>query len=1055
MKKIMLSLLLITMIVLSGCGKSNDGTTGSGIAVSKENGKTVISSRTEMLGGEYIITPSIAESEITAGEGTLMAVAVEDGKTRVAVTAVDGTVESGKVLFKVLTDKALDIKAEIVVTNDNFDDLAKDSVKAAVKRGTRGYRAIANSLLGDFNNDSTVNISDFALFSSNYGTSNTTYDIGPATLGTTAGWTDIYCQKNSDGLVNILDLIIFGKNYGKTSPTDIKITGTVNSIVKGTTTTLTANKTVNWAVSDSSIVSLSATSGTTVTVTGKAKGTVQITGTANGSVASYTLEVTDVIVPTVTAVIVDGTKTVDQGKSTTLTATVKYSDGTSKDEAVEWTTSDATVAKLAAASGTSVEVTGVKEGTATITATKDGKSVTVTVTVSPVTEAGITVYVEKPDSWSEIYMWYDSDLSTSAWDTTVLKADNGKMTLEGEWYKRNFPTAKEITFLFNDGTWGNKLIDSTISDNFNITKTVWITKDGKTHDTNPKGPTPAGVSASQASGTFATDGLEVTLNVTGTGVTSGKYVINGTDASSGTTYTNGTKITVGKGLTKGQKVTLTLYATDGKTSATETYTYEKTDVVVESNDIDNIRMYQVMVCSFQDGDPNVGYSSQWAGYRANGDIQGVINSLNYIKGMGYNAIWMTPVFYSDPNSNQGHTGYYANDFFNVDPKFGGNDALKSLISKAHDMGMYIILDTTMGHNAGSVQQGGSTSIAASPLSGKVPNGSNPVNYQDGGASLQYYKDVAYYWIKNYKIDGWRFDQSYQLGPGNSGHQGQGGSNFYWDDVKQVVEKACSENKAAGEKWGTLGYMVGEDWEDESGITTNTYGNSVQGLPSAFDFPTRYKIVQTLAREEYGKEINDASNLVINHSSYPSWAHPNLFIGNHDLARFGDLINYSSSHNNNYWKRHKAAMSYVAAFSGPITTYYGEEWGAKTGNSDLKSMHVARSDGKISGFSTEEADLIAYTSKLMNLRAENSALWQEKTGTVLKAAGNQYIQLKYDSATGNKVLYCLNIGTSAETFSATVSGATKLTDGVTGEVINGSGNFSIPMEGIQGRIFIVK
>lgn len=1063
MKKIMLSLLLIGIMILSGCGKSNNEITGKGIAISTENGKKVISSTEEMIGGEYIITPAVQEKEIVAGNGNLMTVAVEDGQTRVAVTAIDGTIEKGTPLFKLLADNSVEIKSETVVTEDNYDSLTKK----ATKSGTKGYRVIAaNTLLGDFNNDNTVDIKDFVIFSSNYATTNTTYDIAPASLGTVASWTDIYSQKNSDGKVDIFDLIIFGRNYGKSVVTGITVKGD-STVVAPNSITLTASTTAVWAISDSTVATLNTTSGTTVTLTGIKTGTVQITATSGANSATHTVTVSEIIKPTVTAVTVSGALTVDTGKTTTLTATVKYSDGTVNSEAVEWTTSDATVAKLSAASGVTTEVTGVKAGTATITATKDGKSIIATVTVKPVPEEpGITVYVEKPDSWTGIYMWYDTDLSTEAWDTTLLKADNTTMTDAGTtgWYKRNFPTATKVTFLFNNGTWDSKLDTTgvttvTKTTNFTVTATTWITKDGKTYDKDPIGPQPAKVSASQASGTFSTDGLEVTLNVSGTGVTSGKYVVNGTDASNGTAYTNGTKITVGKGLTKGQKVTLTLYATDGTTPATATYTYEKTDVVVitEANDIDNLRIYQVMVCSFMDGDPNIGYTWQWAGYRANGDLQGVIDSLDYIKGLGMNAVWMTPIFetYAKGERTQGHNGYFANDYFKIDVNFGTNEKFKELVEKAHNKGLYVILDGVLGHNAGS-------NIKASPLSGKTPNGSNPVNYQDGGDSLQYYKDVVYYWIKNYKIDGWRFDQSYQLGPGDGGqHKGQGGTNFYWDDIRKEVERACAENKAAGEKWGTLGYQVGEDWDSDAAIVRDTYGNSNEkGLHSAFDFTARYNLCRNLARQEYNtkdweKDIDDVSLLVPKHHSiYPEWAHPNFFIGNHDVARFGDLINLSTLHNNNYWKRHKAAISYMAAWSGPITLYYGEEWGNKTDNKDIISMHVSRNNGKISGFTSEEEELRQYTSKIMKLRAENSALWQEKTGTMLTAQGTTYIQLKHDSSNGNKVLYCLNTSTNAATFTAAVSGATKLTDGITGEVITGSGNFSIPMEGIQGRIFIV-
>lgn len=265
----------------------------------------------------------------------------------------------------------------------------------------------------------------------------------------------------------------------------------------------------------------------------------------------------------------------------------------------------------------------------------------------------------------------------------------------------------------------------------------------------------------------------------------------------------------------------------------------------------------------------------------------------------------------------------------------------------------------------------------------------------------------------------------------------------------------AENKSEGNKWGILGYMVGEDWDGEQGIIRDTYGTeNKKGLHSAFDFPTRYRLVQTLAREEHGKEVYDASNLNYDHSMYPSWANPNMFIGNHDVARLGDLINFSSR-NNNYWKRHKAAISFLGAYSGPITMYYGEEWGSATGNSDLKTMHVSRNNGKIDGFNEGQQDLINYTKKVMELREKNPALWKKGARKNIKALGNQYIDLKYDWNTGNKVVYCLNIGTNSENFYFNVDGAKKLRDGITGEVFQGDNSFNVHLEGLQSRFLIVE
>jgi glycosidase len=54
------------------------------------------------------------------------------------------------------------------------------------------------------------------------------------------------------------------------------------------------------------------------------------------------------------------------------------------------------------------------------------------------------------------------------------------------------------------------------------------------------------------------------------------------------------------------------------------------------------------------------------------------------------------------------------------------------------------------------------------------------------------------------------------------------------------------------------------------------------------------------------------------------AMPNLMLGNHDLVRFGDLIERGKKGDD--WKRHKAAISFLGAWSGPVTLYYGDEIG---------------------------------------------------------------------------------------------------------------------------------
>ncbi|MCK5667312.1 MAG: hypothetical protein KAI17_27685, partial [Thiotrichaceae bacterium] len=58
----------------------------------------------------------------------------------------------------------------------------------------------------------------------------------------------------------------------------------------------------------------------------------------------------------------------------------------------------------------------------------------------------------------------------------------------------------------------------------------------------------------------------------------------------------------------------------------------------------NLRIYQVMVESFIDGDSAHDYNSGYGTSHHKGDLQGIIDSLDYIQALGMNAIWMTPIF---------------------------------------------------------------------------------------------------------------------------------------------------------------------------------------------------------------------------------------------------------------------------------------------------------------------------------------------------------------------------------------------------------------------------
>ncbi|MGL5539700.1 MAG: alpha-amylase family glycosyl hydrolase, partial [Aeromonas veronii] len=205
----------------------------------------------------------------------------------------------------------------------------------------------------------------------------------------------------------------------------------------------------------------------------------------------------------------------------------------------------------------------------------------------------------------------------------------------------------------------------------------------------------------------------------------------------------------------------------------------------------NLRIYQVMVESFADGDGSANYGVGYGPSQHNGDLQGIIDSLDHIKSLNVNAIWLTPVF--DSCAGQGGdnkldaTGYFACDFFTVDPNFGSNAKLKQLVDGAHQRGLYVFLDGVFGHvNKVGVSKPSPEGRLPALTSGGAGYPGQLVDYSKP-ESLAYFKEVARYWVEQYGIDGWRLDQAYQLGLDD------------WRAIRSEVDQASAARKATGQQ----------------------------------------------------------------------------------------------------------------------------------------------------------------------------------------------------------------------------------------------------------------
>ena len=178
-----------------------------------------------------------------------------------------------------------------------------------------------------------------------------------------------------------------------------------------------------------------------------------------------------------------------------------------------------------------------------------------------------------------------------------------------------------------------------------------------------------------------------------------------------------------------------------------------------SEDWRALTIYQIMVGSFMHGDDSApGYQALWGPdhQRKNGNLKGIIQSLDYIKSLGVNAIWLTPIFDSSEATGGEKlqaSGYFCNDYFKIDPHFGTEDDLRELVDRAHERGLYVILDGVFGHHGGvsHPSPAGHTIDSTPTFSDRGEDGGEGnVKYPE---SLDYFKEVATYWIDKVAISG--------------------------------------------------------------------------------------------------------------------------------------------------------------------------------------------------------------------------------------------------------------------------------------------------------------
>lgn len=289
-----------------------------------------------------------------------------------------------------------------------------------------------------------------------------------------------------------------------------------------------------------------------------------------------------------------------------------------------------------------------------------------------------------------------------------------------------------------------------------------------------------------------------------------------------------------------------------------------------------------------------------------GDIRGIIDHLDYIRDLGIDVIYLTPIFKSDSSHK-----YDTIDYYQIDPSFGTAEDLRELVQKAHQYGMKVVLDAVFNHTGRDffafkdILENKEKSkyldwyfIDKFPLDtepGQAPN-FKCFGYYSGMPKLnlknpeveKYVTDVACYWIKECDIDGWRMDVGDEI------------SHYFWKHFRRAVKAVKKDALIIGEIWHYAGdFLEGDEWD------------------TVMNYPFYLNLIDLLADEkiDVSRFIQNLGYMKgrLNKKCYPlMW---NL-IDSHDTARFLHLCN-------NKQKQHLAA-AFQLLMPGMPMIYYGDE-----------------------------------------------------------------------------------------------------------------------------------
>lgn len=289
---------------------------------------------------------------------------------------------------------------------------------------------------------------------------------------------------------------------------------------------------------------------------------------------------------------------------------------------------------------------------------------------------------------------------------------------------------------------------------------------------------------------------------------------------------------------------------------------------------------------------------------AGGDLAGIIEKMDYLKELGINALYLTPVFRSISNHK-----YDIIDYFMVDPQFGTKEELRQLVKLAHENGIRVVLDAVFNHCSMEMQQFQDVLEKGREsrfydwfiIDGDFPE-PEKMNYECFAACnympklntaneevQDFLLEIAIYWIREADIDGWRLDVSDEV------------SHGFWRRFRKAVKKEKPDSVIIGENWhDAYAYLMGDQYDSimNYAFTKACLDYFAKGVFSAKDMAD--KLNSNLMRNT--EQVN---RMMLN------------LLDSHDTHRFFTEVNKDKD-------KMLAAIALEMVFEGAPCLYYGTE-----------------------------------------------------------------------------------------------------------------------------------